>query len=421
MSLVPYSFRLGDPLSDVAVSDVIPTKSISWQKKVLFVLVGTIFLLVLLFCLGEVGLRILGFFWPTFRSTAFRQYDPELGISLIPNTHAFHHMGCFSGEVEVNRWGMRDRGRLLEKTPGEFRIALIGDSLVEAPHVKPDEVMNIRMEKLLAEKGYKNVEVLNFSVEGIGTTQEYLIYQRQVRQFHPDVVILATVANDVMNNSSTLQPKAYGIHTWYAPYYDLGPDGNLIFRPVEARSFNSIRSFLETHSRLTYYLVRAWMKFVNYSPYKWDGIYIGYRVCSDQLDAEWEQAWAVTDKVLNRFRNDVQADGAKFVVMVPPEFYQTDLNWKEWFTKDEGKIPATFSETAFDKRMQQIAARNQIAVDFLAPYFQAYRDEHHLQYPYFSFTCNHHYSALGHEVAAEAMIQKMEERHLLPPRSASEP
>jgi len=406
-------------LSDLAVPEVMQAQSLSWQKKVLYVLVGTILLLVLLFSFGEIGLRILGHFSPTFRNTAFRQYDPELGISLIPNTHAFHHLGCFSGEVKVNGWGMRDRERLLQKRPGEFRIALIGDSLVEAPHVKPDEVMNIRMEKLLAEKGYKNIEVLNFSVEGIGTTQEYLIYKRQVRQFHPDLVILATVANDVMNNSSTLQPKAYGIHTWYSPYYDLGPDGNLVFRPVEARSFNGIRSFFEVHSRLTYYLERAWMKFVNYSPDKWDGIYIGYRVCSDQLDAEWEQAWMVTEKVLNMFRNDVEADGAKFEVMVPPEFYQTDLNWKEWFTKEEGKIPATFSVTAFDSRLQQIGARNHIAVDFLAPYFQTYRDEHQLQYPYFSFTCNHHYSALGHQVAAEAMIQELESRRLLPPLAGS--
>ncbi len=123
----------------------------------------------------------------------------------------------------MNRWGMRDRDRSLEKQPGQFRIALLGDSAIEGVHVKPDEVVNIKMEKLLAEKGYANAEVLNFGVAGIGTTQELLIYKERVRQFRPDLVILLFVGNDVMNNSSTLQPKAYGIHTWYAPYLRPGP------------------------------------------------------------------------------------------------------------------------------------------------------------------------------------------------------
>jgi len=80
---------------------------------------------------------------------------------------------------------MRDRERSLEKDPGEFRIALVGDSVVEGVHLKPDEVMNIRMEKLLAKKGYANTEVLNFSVEGIGTDQEFILYRERVRASIP--------------------------------------------------------------------------------------------------------------------------------------------------------------------------------------------------------------------------------------------
>jgi lysophospholipase L1-like esterase len=402
-------------LSEVQAVESVSPAQMSATKKFVFILVGIVLVIVMLLCLGEVTLRVFAMFSTRYRSAPFRRYDPVLGISLIPNMKVTHERGCFRGEINVNRWAMRDRERELAKSPGEFRVALVGDSLVEGPQVKADEVMNIRMEKLLQQRGYKNAEVLNFGVEGIGTTQEYLMYQQQIRQFHPDVVILAFVANDVMNNSSTLQPKCYGIHTWYCPYYNLNSDGDLVLQPVQTRYFNGLRSYLEEHSLLTYYVERSWARFVNYTPYTWDGIYLGWQVYSDQPTPEWDRAWAVTDKVLARFKKDVEQDGGKFVIMAPPQLYETDQDWSTWFPKEEGKIPATFNPHVYNQRLAGIATQDNISLDFLAPYFQEYRDAHHLQHPYFSLACDHHYSALGHEVAAEAMVQKLEEHKWLPP------
>jgi lysophospholipase L1-like esterase len=407
-------------LSNVQTVDPVRPAQITGKKKFLFVVIGLAFSILLLLCLGEVTLRVFALFSKSYRSSPFRRYDPVLGIAEIPNKKVTHERGCFEGQISINRWAMRDRERVLEKSPGEFRIALLGDSLVEGPQVKADEVMNIRMEKLLQQKGYKNVEVMNFGVEGIGTTQEYLIYREQVRQFHPDLVILAFVANDVMNNSSTLQPKCYGIHTWYCPYYNLGPDGSLVLQPVQTRYFNGLRSYLEEHSLLTYYVERSWARFVNYTPYTWDGIYLAWQVYSDRPTPEWDRAWLVTEKVIARLKNDVEQDGAKLVIMAPPQLYETDLDWSSWFPKQEGKIPATFNPQVYNDRLSEIASRNHFALDFLAPYFQNYRDLHHLKTPYFSLPCDHHYSPLGHEVAAEAMVQKLEEGKWLPPVAGSQ-
>jgi lysophospholipase L1-like esterase len=402
-------------LSDVQVMDPVRPAQISGKKKFVFVVASLVFSLLLLLGLGEVTLRFLALFSTSYRSSPFRRYDPVLGISEIPNKKVIHERGCFKGEININRWGMRDRERILAKSPGEFRIALLGDSLVEGPQVKPGDVMNIRMEKLLQQKGYKNVEVLNFGVEGIGTTQEYLMYQEQVRQFHPDLVILAFVANDVMNNSSTLQPKCYGIHTWYCPYYNLGSDGNLELQPVQTRYFNSLRSYLEEHSLMTYYMERSWARFVNYTPYTWDGIYLAWQVYSDQPTPEWDRAWLVTEKVLARFTKDVEQDGGKLVIMAPPQLYETDRDWSTWFPKEEGKIPASFNPHVYNQTLSDVASRSHVPLEFLAPYFQDYRDAHQLQPPYFSLPCDHHYSPLGHEVAAEAMVQKLEAGGWLPP------
>jgi lysophospholipase L1-like esterase len=257
---------------------------LSRRKKTLFTVTYVLVEVLLCICLAELALRFLPL--GKYRSAPFRQYDPEIGISLIPNKHLIHSRGCFQGEVYINGWGMRDRDRTLEKPVGAFRIAVIGDSYVEAVQVKPDEVVNIRMEKVLRERGYNNAQVMSFGVEGIGTTQELLLYKEKVRPFRPDLVILMFTDNDVFNNSSTLQPKVYGIHDWYSPYFDLGPDGKLVFKPVEPQRFSKLRSYLESHSVLLYYLERIWYS-MDIPLYKWDGLPLFYKTYSDDpLDDE---------------------------------------------------------------------------------------------------------------------------------------
>ena len=362
--------------------------------------------------LGETAARMLTLVVPSFRSAPFRQYDPRFGISLIPNKRVPHHRGCFQGEVATNEWGMRDRNRTRENPDHHLRIALLGDSVIEGVHVKPDEVMNIRMEGLLNSKGYRNAEVLNFGVEGIGTTQELMIYKERVRQFQPDIVVLLFVYNDVMNNSSVIEPKAYGIHTWYAPYYNLGPNGELVFVPVQRRVLGGLRAFFESHSVLVYYLERIWAR-VNFPLYTWEGVPVYFGVFGDPPDVEWRNAWLITEKLLVLLNETVSQDGPKFIVLVSPDFYGVDPNWRQRMLKEFGRVPPTFRLGNVENRLGDIARRNNIPLEGLGSYFESYRDEHNLQWPYFSLSCDPHFSALGHEVIAEAIVEKLEQHQLL--------
>jgi hypothetical protein len=388
------------------------TPRLSWKKKLIFSLIYIVIMLLVFSVVGEVGLRILPL--GKFRSAPFRQYDPQLGIALIPNMDVVHSRGCFTGHVVTNRWGFRDRDRTLDKPIGDFRIALIGDSVVEGAHVDPDQVMNIEMEKQLHSLGYHNVEVMNFAVEGIGTTQEYLLYQQRVRQFHPDLVLATFSDNDVMNNSSTLQPKSYGIHTWYSPYYNLDAQGNLVLQPVESRWLNRELSFLEKHSYLTYYIERIWFR-VDLPLHRWRGLPVYFGTYSDDpLDPEWQTAWTITEKVLARYRDAVEADHARFVLIPWSNFSDIDSQWRDRLTQQFGTLPAQLAPQRFDERVAAMAQRDNVTVESLTPYLQAYRDSHHLQWPYFSLTCDPHYSALGHEVVAGGLVQILQKNGWLP-------
>ena len=396
-------------------NNALPSPSLS--KRIIFFVIHMVMVTLILCVVGEIALRVLPM--GRFRSAPFRQYDPVFGDSLVPNTRVVHSRGCFQGLVDINQWGFRDRERTLTKNPGEFRIALIGDSVVEAVQVKPEEVMNVQMEKLLKEKGYKNVEVLAFGIGGIGTTQEMMLYEQKVRQFRPDLVLLLMSDNDILNNSSTLQPESYGIHTWYAPYNDLGPDGQLVFRPVEKRRLSGPASFLERHSYLYYYLERVWSQF-DIPLYKWHGMAVFYGSFSDDpLDPDWQKAWSITAKVLRRFDQEVTRDGAHLVVFAWPIFSDIDSDWQGRMLKQVRYIAPQFNPDKFNVHLRQTAQQAGVTIDFLAPYFQKYRDAHHLQWPYFSFTCDTHFNPLGHQVAAEAILQEIEQRGLLPLHAAT--
>ncbi len=82
--------------------------------------------------------------------------------------------------------------------------------------------------------------------------------------------------------------------------------------------------------------------------------------------------------------------------------------------KEFGAVPSKFSPSKPEERLRIAAGKAGVTLDFLAPQLVAYRDRHHLQWPYFSFTCDAHNTALGNEVSAQAIIQDLEWRQLLP-------
>jgi hypothetical protein len=371
-------------------------------KRIVYPFIPIVFGLVFMMGAGELGLRVLPL--GRFRSAPFRQYDPELGLTLVPNKTAIHGRGCFQGLVRTNQWGFRDRDRALAKPAGVFRIAVIGDSMVEAVQVRPEQVFNIQMEQMLRDKGQNNVEVLAFGIGGIGTTQELLLYNRYVRQFHPDLVLVMFSDNDVMNNSAKLQNAYYDVHTWYCPYYNLGPHGSLVFQPTQPMHFHPLRMWIESHSLLMHYLERLWFD-VDYGWGTWRGVPLVLGVFSDDpLDKDWQDAWSVTEKVMVKMKQAVDADGAKLMLFIWPNQYDTYPDWRQHMIKEFGKIPEGFNPSKFYERLEAIANQANVASVPLAPYFQQYRDAHNLQPPYFSLPCDPHFSALGHSVTAETLI-----------------
>lgn len=133
------------------------------------------------------------------REATFIVHDPLLGWTLAPNRQ--DATGRYATSVE----GLRSprpgltfsdaRQRLsgkVDSTPS-VRIALVGDSMTFGDEVPCEETWAHRLEEELG----PDVQVLNFGVSGYGVSQSFLRYRRDVRGWHPDIVVMGITSEDL--------------------------------------------------------------------------------------------------------------------------------------------------------------------------------------------------------------------------------
>ena len=99
-----------------------------------------------------------------------------------------------------------DQSVALKHPAGTLRIALLGDSYIEAFEVPFEKTAGEVLERRLSALRGTPVEVLNFGEGGYGTGQELLTLQHEVWKYSPDLVLLAlTPSNDISDNYRPLK------------------------------------------------------------------------------------------------------------------------------------------------------------------------------------------------------------------------
>ena len=167
--------------------------------------------------------------------TWYQRIDPELGWVTIA--------GAVSKLSVANQAGLRAaRDYAPQPPPGVVRIAAFGDSFVHG-----DEVSTAQAWPTLLERSQPGVEVLNFGVGGYGLDQSLLRFSAESAKFHPHVVLVGVIADDVLRGVNVFRPF-FAPTTGNAltkPRFLLEGDGTeLRLLPNPLRSAADYRAFL---------------------------------------------------------------------------------------------------------------------------------------------------------------------------------
>jgi hypothetical protein len=166
--------------------------------------------------LAEFGARLLVPDWAprSEERVKFWSYDQFLGWVNKPGQQGRFNHRDFSIEVAINSHGQRDDEYTYERNEKQ-RMLIVGDSFGWGFGVEHQE----RFCEVL-EKRRPDWEIINASVSGYGTDQQYLYLRERGMLYQPDVILLLFHNSDFANN---LNAQEY----WYNKPYFVVNDGVL--------------------------------------------------------------------------------------------------------------------------------------------------------------------------------------------------
>ncbi len=382
-----------------------------WKRR-LFATIGLAASALLALLASEAVCRIVY----RFPQPQFLRLDNIVGHRLRPNLRGYYVEEGFS-RYRTNSHGLRGPEVSLAKPAGVFRIAVLGDSYVEALQVEEEATFCRQLESRL-----RKVEVLNFGVSGFGTAQEYLTYIHYVRPFRPDLVLLVMCpGNDIADNSRALSGG------YPRPYFVLEGGGLKLDNSfLESRRhrvlsrWGPLYYFVTDHSALAQAFDR-WRRrtagrlapspAANAAPTS-AGVEAGLALgmYGPPETAPLREAWAVTERLLLELARAVRDDGSSFVLMTVTTGGQVDAAAREQALQEHPEWDLDYA----DRRLGQFAEEHGIPALILVQPFLEYHRKTGVKLHGFEDVSRGHWNPEGHRLAAELMSEFLRTRGLVP-------
>jgi hypothetical protein len=321
----------------------------------------------------------------------FCEYDPLLGWRHKSNTTGRFITSEDSAVLHFNAQGLRGSEIPYEKTPGVFRVVVLGDSFVEGYTVDWEHtITEVLKNKLNATFTPRTFEVINAGVAGYSTDQEYLLMREIGVKYQPDLTIVMFCYNDIyFNNRSTYERGGKPVFT-----VD-GESLRLINTPVPTPIAASVENADEDTN----------------SPF----VSMLFRELSDRLRGPTERArpfsqsnatsagdpWRITELLIKEL-SALPGVGGHLVVSYIPRGTAIEPQSR---SSDKVVRPEEASDS---KRLGEICARNGIEYLDLTDALRA-ASKHEQMY----FTRDPHWNRNGNRVAAESLAGFIHERSLV--------
>ncbi|HKV55029.1 MAG TPA: SGNH/GDSL hydrolase family protein [Candidatus Binataceae bacterium] len=355
---------------------------------------------------ADVGIRIANHWFPYFYC-----YDEYRGWALNPGAHGWYTREGHA-YVRINRDGFRGPDYPLHKPPGVLRVAVLGDSYVEAMQVAEDRTFTAVIGRELAHcpavKGQR-VEAMNFGVDGYGTAQELITLRKKALAYSPDIVVLAIfLGNDIRNNSVVLEGDQC------RPFYVYQGDALTLTGPlIDSPSYRAWCA-----ARFDYRDLRLIGLFKN----TWEAIKkgpnaptsehpvesaINYNIYEPPTDSAWQDAWRVTEGLVTQVRDETVAHHAMFLAVSEDTGIQV---WPDPRVRQGFEAKLRVKDLFYpDRRLAELGRRNGFEVLTLSKALQTYAQAHRVYLHGFSNTPMGfgHWNELGHAEAGRLITAKL--------------
>ena len=262
-------------------------------------------------------------FWE-FEPNRVLCYHPVLGRSYCPDTTGSLKEDKVKMHINVNADGLLGKAYSVNRVPGKYRIALLGDSFTSGEAVDPESKFAGVWEKNLSNKIPTGVEVINFGVGGTGTWQQLQMFHIKARKYKPDLTILAFCwCNDIENNIDKFKSRGMSplLDEYEVKWYKS--------LQAKRKNFNKwlwnnsgLYQFTRTrYNHLEHYFKRIflpdYMKGVPYEEKQQSRPVYTKDTASifDDLFFFDSEGWDVTRKLIVKLKQEVQENGGELAVI----------------------------------------------------------------------------------------------------------
>ena len=377
------------------------------QKRVFTVLFTVLAPLIII----EVYLRVI-----QYGSMAFWQPDSTYGKSLIANGK-----GWYTNEgkafVEINNLGYHDQNHEIEKPTNVFRVAVLGDSFVEAVQLPYQQSFwSLLSKKLQTCPAFvnKTIETFGFGVSNYGTGHQLLMLRNEVLKYQPDEVVLSFYqGNDIADNSSfyisgpspafSFQDDNLSIDYGFAQKPEFTKRMWLVkigyYRLIlEFRVLELIRNSIKLLPNIFRVRKQPNIERTN------DGVEDAER--QKKYAKEDEKAWQLTKRLLTQFENETKKANVGFTLLGIPH---PNL----LFPGEQPELNTRLSERlqqqkTIDEQLAQFAENSKIDAVNLSKELLPFVNNHHYLYGFENNRLGFgHFSQYGHEKTAEVLAQQL--------------
>ncbi len=315
-------------------------------KFLKIVAINALVFLGLLFLI-EVAAQVVALVRPSY-DVLFMQPDKVVGWKQVPGlrftwTGYDWYAAEFSVDVETSPLGFRDLAREYAKAPGVTRVAVLGDSFIEAVQVPllktATQLLEQRLNALPDRDPSRSQkwEVLNFGVSNHGVGQYLLMWEEYASRFHPDYVVIFVAKFHMRRTVSKYEYRAFTAtrseRLWVRPTFRID-NGSLVREP--ARDFDKFVEAQEALTKTEFAGDRirrkpAQLVTLHYARLMWDEMGRQIRKAKEDraklpkiVSSAEKDMIAINMKVIQELGAKVSAGGGRLVIVDASQYFEDD-------------------------------------------------------------------------------------------------